>query len=126
MKAREFHLRSVLSVVGNRLLLPDDLEEIADLLQFMTREENITLLTSNEVNPFKFMELSEKCRPHILDQHPELKEVEDEFMNLDAQLKQVEGKSRSERMRVTQKWIEKEIERYGRTLTLEPITPNDR
>ena len=67
MATKNFHIGDILSITTDRLVSPRHMDSIYDILNFMTRDN---LLTP------QLPRASNKCRPHLLEQFPQLKDVD--------------------------------------------------
>jgi hypothetical protein len=69
---RQFHIGDILSVTTGRLVAPNHMQAIYELLDFMTGDSNFT---------HQLPRVSQECAPELLRQHPDLANVEvpDEF-----------------------------------------------
>lgn len=63
---RSFHIGDVLSITTGRLLSLRHMEGVYDILNFMTGDNLFT---------HQLPRASDECRPYLLRQHPELKDV---------------------------------------------------
>lgn len=101
MDVREFHLGDILTITHDRLLAPDGMEGIYDILEFLTGESLYT---------HQLPRVADECRPWLLEQFPELDDVEiPEFEN-DAHAKL---------------WRSRQIQQYGKTFLVAEM-PDER
>lgn len=94
---RDFHLSDVLSVITGKLLSPDGMDGLYNILRWMTGEDVYT---------HQIPSVGDICGPVLLDQHPELRAVT------------VPGKFGGEDDAL--RWLAGQISVYGETL---PVTP---
>ena len=99
MKTKKFHLGDILSVTMGRLVSPRHMDGIYDILNFMTGDNLFThqLPTASRV-----------CKPDLLRQHPQLKNVDASGVN----------KKNAEH------WLAEQVGKYGKYLVVKPL-PND-
>jgi hypothetical protein len=99
---RNFHLGDVLTITTGRLVSPDHIGGVYNILDFMTGDNLFT---------HQLPRASDECRPALLAQHPQLREVEvpEEF----------DDKEHVDR------WLAEQTERYGTELPVAPLDPAD-
>lgn len=98
MQTKEFHLGDVLSITTGRLVSPRHMDGIYDILNFLTGDNLFT---------HQLPRASDECKPHLLEQFPQLKEVDASAVN---------GKNYKQ-------WLAKQVAKYGEKFTVKPI-PN--
>lgn len=96
---RNFHLGDILSIITDKMVSPRHMEGIYDILNYMT---------DDDLNTHQIPRAMEECRPFLLKQYPNLKNVSTEA------LQKISWKE----------WIDKQIEIYGEMLTVKPL-PKD-
>lgn len=99
MQMKEFHLGDVLSITTHRLVSPRHMEGIYDILNFMTGDNLFT---------HQLPRASDECEPHLLEQFPQLKEVDASGVNEENY----------------QQWLADQVTKYGEKLTVKPL-PTD-
>ncbi|MDD5540978.1 MAG: hypothetical protein PHG61_09840 [Candidatus Marinimicrobia bacterium] len=96
---RQYHIADVLSITTGKLLSPRLMEGVYDILDYMTGDNIYT---------HQLPRAGRECAPWLLKRHPFLAEIKVDHIDQD-------------------NWeieIEKIIQRYGRTIEIEPI-PKD-
>jgi len=64
---KQFHISGVLSVTTGHLVSPRHMDGIYDILNFMTGDNLFT---------HQLPRASDECKPYLLKQHPQLKDVD--------------------------------------------------
>lgn len=102
MTTKTFHLGDILSVTTDRLVSPNHIGGVYDVLNWMTGDNLYT---------HQLPRASDECVPELLRQHPDLAAVEvpDEF----------DGKVHVET------WLAEQVARYGETREVAPLPPGD-
>lgn len=98
---RDFHIGDILSVATGRLVSPRHIEGVYDILNFMTGDELFT---------HALPRAAEQCKPHLLQQHPQLEEVDASKVN----------------ERNWKRWLGRQAVKYGSELPVEPLPLKDR
>jgi len=93
---RTFPLGHILSVSGDKLVSPDGIGAVYDLLGYMTGDPPMT---------HQLPRFARECRPHLHRQMPWLTEIDDSEVN-------------GENWRA---WLDDKIERYGAEHEVEPL-----
>ena len=102
MSERAFHLGDVLTITTGRLVSPDHMGGVYNILNFMTGDNLFT---------HQLPRAMDECQPALLAQHPQLRAVvvPDEF----------DGKDHVDR------WLAEQMQRYGAELPVTPLNPAD-
>lgn len=66
-ETRDFHIGDILSITTGRLVSPRHIDGVYDILDYMTGDDLTTIALPRA---------AEECAPHILEQHPDLANVE--------------------------------------------------
>ncbi len=93
---KQFHIGDVLSVTTGHLVSPRHMDGIYDILNFMTGDNLFT---------HQLPRASDECKPHLLEQHPQLNDVDASGVT-------------SENW---QKWLDQQVARFGEKLSVRPI-----
>lgn len=93
---KQFHIGDVLSITTGHLVSPRLMDGVYDILNFMTDDN---LFTS------QLPRVSDECKPYLLAQHPQLK-------NVDAS--GVTTKNH-------QKWFDQQVARFGKKLLVRQV-----
>ena len=96
MKTKEFHLGDVLSITTSRLVSPRHMDGVYDILNFMTGDDLFT---------HQLPRASDECKPHLLEQFPQLVAVDASGVN---------GKNHVQ-------WLAKQVAKYGEEFEVKPI-----
>ena len=100
IESREFHLGDILSITTGRLVSPRHVEGIYDILNFMTRDNLFT---------HQLPRACDECKPYLLGQHPQLKEVDASKVGRDN----------------WQEWLAEQVTAFGEHLSVEQIPMDD-
>lgn len=100
MQTKEFHLGDVLSITTGRLVSPTLIGGVYDILNFMTGDSLFT---------HQLPRASGECKPYLLEQFPQLKEVDASGVNK-ANYKQ---------------WLDEQVVKYGECLLVKPIPESE-
>jgi hypothetical protein len=96
MATKKFHVGDVLSITTGRLVSPRHIDGVYDILNFMTGDNLFTHQLPRALN---------ECRPHLLEQLPQLKATDASGVT-------------SENL---QKWLDEQVVRFGEQLTVHDI-----
>ena len=96
MFPKKFHIGDILSITTEHLVSPRHMDGVYDILNFMTGDDLFT---------FQLPRAGDICRPYLLEQHPQLKDIDASMAN------EENWKS----------WIEEQIAKYGEFLVVEPL-----
>ncbi len=96
MKIKRYHLGDILSVTHGRLVSPRHIDGVYDILNYLTGDNLFT---------HQLPRASEVCKPHLLKQHPQLKEVSSDDVTTDN----------------WEAWLDKQIVKHGETLEIAPL-----
>lgn len=97
MAAKKFHLGDVLSITTSRLVSPRHIDGVYDIFGFMTGE----LLFTHQLS-----RASDVCKPALLEQHPQLE-------NVNASTKVNEKNYKQ--------WLAEQVAKYGEKLSVSPL-----
>lgn len=97
---RAFHIGDILSITTGKLLSPDHMGGIYDILNFMTGESCYT---------HQLGAASDECKPELLRQHPQLAEID-------------ASKVTAENWR---QWLDEVQEKYGEHLPVKPLAERE-
>lgn len=97
---KTFHLGDVLSVMTGKLVSPRHVDGLYDVCRHMAGESVFT---------HQLPRVSKEATPAILRQYPELAEVDASSVNRDN----------------WQDWLAEQVERYGETISLLPMTKDE-
>lgn len=97
---RDFHLGDILSITTGRLVSPRHVDGIYDILNFMTRDNLFT---------HQLPRACDECKPYLLRQHPQLKEVDASKVDCDN----------------WQEWLAEQVAAFGEYLSVEQIPMDD-
>jgi hypothetical protein len=103
-QTRPFHLGDILSVTTGTFMAPRGVEALYDLLGFMTGD---TLFTH------QLPRAADECAPRLLEQHPDLAEVQVPDWQ--------DGVDRT----VVEAWLAEQVGRYGETRDVAPLVAED-
>lgn len=92
---REFHLGDVLSITTHRMLSPRNMDGVVDIVTFMIKGVFYP--------SFGFLRASEICRTRLLEQFPQLREMDISGVN----------------ERNYKKWLAKQVAKYGEKLLVD-------
>lgn len=107
MRQKEFPVSSVLMVATGRLLYDDGMDEIYEILNFMT---NDNLLTHQLPRAFK------ECKPHVLKRYPAMKAASAELSE------KLDGVNDTETKRqILTEWLAVQTAQFGKMLKVEQI-----
>ncbi len=98
---RDFHIGDILSITTGHLVSPRYMEGIYDILNFMTGDNLFT---------HQLIRATEECRPNLLQQHPQLVEVDAGGVNAEN----------------WQQWLGQQAIKYGIELPVEPLPLKNR
>lgn len=101
-ETKEFHIGDILSILTDRLVSPDHIGGVYNILGWMTDEALMT---------HQLPRVSEECRPSLCDQHPDLAAVE-----VPAGLSG-EGPVKA--------WLAEQVAVYGETRPVAPLATED-
>ena len=93
---KQFHIGDVLSITTGHLVSPRGMEGIYDILNFMTGDNLFT---------HQLPRASEECKPYLLAQHPQIKDVD------------ASGVTHVN----WQRWLDQQVARFGEKLSVHPI-----
>lgn len=93
---RDFHIGDILSITTSRLVSPRHIEGVYDILNYMTGDDLMT---------HQLPIASEQCKPHLLQQHPQLEEVDASEVN----------------EKNWKKWLGQQATKYGQEIPVEPL-----
>ena len=96
MKTKKFHLGDVLSITTGRLVSPRQMVGVHDILNFMT---------GDDLSTHQLPRVGDECKPHLLEQFPQLAEVSAAGVN---------GKN-------CVAWLAKRVAKYGEELEVKPV-----
>lgn len=102
---RDFHLGVILTVTTSRMVVPyfeNNLDAVAELLNYMTGEQLYVAALPRA---------GHECRGPLLNQHPALADIE--VPDFHESLDEVKA------------WLAVQIERFGETLPVAPLHPDD-
>jgi hypothetical protein len=104
--SRAFHLGDVLSITTERLVSPNHMDGVHEILDYLTGD---TLFTH------QLPRAMGECNPALLAQHPQLAEVQvpDDLGDSDDPVAEVAA------------WLAGQVEQYGETLEVAPLDPAD-
>lgn len=111
MAKRDFHIGDILSITTDRLVSPRHVDGIYDILNFLTGDNLFTHQLPRAVR---------ECKPHLLRQHPQLKDVAIESIEA-----LPEEWTREQREAAVNAWLSGAVKRFGETLPVEPIPADD-
>ncbi len=116
MPSKEFHLGTILSITTGRLLSPDGIGGVYEILNYMTGDNLFT---------HQLPRASRECEPWLLRQHPRLDSGEMQFAigELIEMLKTPSGSAEPDLL--AKGWLAKQTAIYGETLPVEPIPADD-
>lgn len=97
---KQFHIGDILSVTTGTLVSPRLITGVYDILGFMTGESLYT---------HQLPRVSDEAAPVLLRQHPQLASVD----------------ARGVTPENHKAWLAEQVERYGETLPVEPMTANE-
>ena len=93
---REFHISDILSITTGRLVSTRHVEGVYEILNYMTGDNLFT---------HQLPRASRVCAPHLLRQHPQLKDVYGGGVTKDN----------------WKEWLKEMTARFGETLSVEPL-----
>ncbi len=98
---RDFHIGDILSITTGALVSLRHMDGIYDILNFMTCDNLFT---------HQLGRATEQCKPHLLQQHPQLEEVDAGGVNPDN----------------WKQWLEEQAAKYGVELPVAPLPLRNR
>jgi len=96
MTNKDFELGDVLTITTGKLVSKRMMDGVYDILNYMT---GCNLYTH------QLPEASNKCRPYLLQQHPQLKSIDSDIVSKDN----------------VWQWLDEQIKVYGEKLPVNPI-----
>lgn len=93
---RTFHLGVVLSITHGVLVAPRHMDDVYEILNFMTADNLFT---------HQLPRACDECKPHLLEQHPQLAELDDTGVGPDN----------------WRPWLDEQVKRFGETLEVESM-----
>lgn len=93
---KEFHLGDVLSVTTGLLVSPSHIQGVYNILNYMTGHDLFT---------HQLPRASEKCKPFLFKQFPQLKNITGEEVNKEN----------------WKQWLDEQVEKYGESFNVEPM-----
>lgn len=96
MTTKKFHVGDVLSITTGRLVSPRHIDGVYDILNFMTGDNLFT---------HQLPRASNECKPHLLEQLPQLKDVDASGVTPEN----------------WQNWLDEQVARFGEELTVHDI-----
>lgn len=95
--SRKFHLGDILSITTGKLVSPKGMDGIYGILNYMSGDDLFT---------HQLPRVSDECKPKILEQHPQLSEVDASPVNLENY----------------QQWLAEQVAKYGEYLEIQPLS----
>jgi len=99
---RDFHIGDILSVTTRRCVSPRGMDGVHDILDFMMGVDSL--------KTHQLPEAADHCIPYLLQQHPQLKDVDKSEINEDN----------------WQAWLEEQVVKYGQKLPVEALSLRNR
>ncbi len=96
----EFYIGDLLSVAKCRFLSPAGIVGVNDFLKFMIGSER-----GRKMLKYPLFDVAEICRPYLLEQYPQLEEIDDSAVNHEN----------------WQEWLLKQIKIHGEKFTIQPL-----
>ncbi|MFA4941656.1 MAG: hypothetical protein WC582_03630 [Patescibacteria group bacterium] len=93
---KKFHLGDILSITTGKLVSPKGMDGIYDILNYMSGD---TLFTH------QLPRVSEECKPKILEQHPQLNDIDASPVNSETY----------------KQWLAEQVAKYGEYLEIQPL-----
>lgn len=126
METKKFHISAILSVITGRLLThrpSGGIEEVYDLLDFMTNGVFMENMLGNNLHSHVFRRICEDCSSHLIRQFPQLvvsdeTDLKEDLEVLDKELKNRGKKSSHE---IVTEWLVGQVEKHGTEFVVEPI-----
>ena len=98
---RDFHIGDILSITTGHLVSPRHMDGIYDILNYMTGDDLFT---------HQLPRAMEQCKPHLLQQHPQLEEVD----------------TTSVSEKNWERWLGQQAVKYGQELPVKPLSLRSR
>ena len=96
MTTKKFHLGDILSIVAGKLVSLQNVDGVFEILNFMT---------GDGLHMHQLSRVAEECKPYLLEQFPQLKDIDASEVNGDN----------------WRQWLDEQVKRYGEEFEVQPL-----